>query len=221
MMRPILFSAALVAAASAASAQSQFSAAKKAAQNAAAATNAHIEAEQRPDDQQASTPRKAASVATQPAKTSAASSVPATSSKPTPSAKTTASTKGGKAPISVPVNPADTAGPPPSIYREVFDYTRDGRRDPFNSLMSTSELRPTMSDLRLTGVLFDPSGRRSGATLRDVSNNSQYRVSVGSTLGRMRVSSIRNKTVVFTIEEFGTTRQDSLVLGDSTKVRRP
>jgi hypothetical protein len=37
----------------------------------------------------------------------------------------------------------------------------------------------------------------------------------------MRVSTIRNKTVVFTIEEFGTTRQDSLVLGDSTKVRRP
>ena len=36
----------------------------------------------------------------------------------------------------------------------------------------------------------------------------------------MRVSSIRNKTVVFTIEEFGTTRQDSLVLGDTTKARR-
>jgi len=30
---------------------------------------------------------------------------------------------------------------------------------------------------------------------------------------------IRLKTVVFTIDEFGTTRQDSLVLGDSTKVR--
>ena len=107
------------------------------------------------------------------------------------------------------------------IFREVYDYTPDGRRDPFNSLLTTSELRPTMSDLRLTGVLYDPANRRSGATLRDVASNAQYKVSVGSTLGRMRVSVIRNKTVIFTIEEFGTTRQDSLVLGDSTKVRKP
>lgn len=212
MMRPILFSAALVVVAGAASAQDPFTAAKKAAQNAAAATNAHIEAEQRPDDQQKSAAKKSAPAPTQQAKTAPG--------KPAPTSKTSASTKGAVK-LAIPVNPADTAGPPPSIYREVFDYTREGRRDPFNSLLTTSELRPTMSDLRLTGVLFDPSNRRSGATLRDVSTNTQYRVNVGSTLGRMRVSSIRNKTVVFTIEEFGTTRQDSLVLGDSTKVRRP
>ncbi len=76
-----------------------------------------------------------------------------------------------------------------------------------------------MSDLRLTGILFDRRGSRSVATLRDVATNAQYRVFVGSTLGRMRVSAIRMKTVMFTIDEFGTTRQDSLVLGDSTKVR--
>jgi hypothetical protein len=35
----------------------------------------------------------------------------------------------------------------------------------------------------------------------------------------MRVSAIRQKSILFTIDEFGTTRQDSLVLGDSTKVR--
>jgi hypothetical protein len=35
----------------------------------------------------------------------------------------------------------------------------------------------------------------------------------------MRVSAIRTKTVLFTIEEFGSSRQDSLVLGDSTKAR--
>jgi type IV secretory pathway VirB10-like protein len=213
MMRPILFSAALVVVAGAASAQDPFTAAKKAAQNAAAATNAHIEAEQRPDDQQKSPAKKSA-----PAPTQQSKSAP---SKPAPTSKTSTPTKGAAAKPAIPVNPADTAGPPPSIYREVFDYTREGRRDPFNSLLTTSELRPTMSDLRLTGVLFDPSNRRSGATLRDIATNTQYRVNVGSTLGRMRVSSIRNKTVVFTIEEFGTTRQDSLVLGDSTKVRRP
>jgi hypothetical protein len=220
MMRAMLLSAAFVAAAGAVSAQDPFTAAKKAAQNAAAATNAHIEAEQRPDAQPKSATKAQPQTATQPAKPAPSKSTV------TPAGKTSSKTAGkpsssltpGKP---IPANPVDTAGPPPSILREVFSYGREGRRDPFNSLMTTSELRPTMSDLRLTGVLFDPSNRRSGATLRDLSNNSQYRVNVGSTLGRMRVSSIRNKTVVFTIEEFGTTRQDSLVLGDSTKVRRP
>jgi hypothetical protein len=114
----------------------------------------------------------------------------------------------------------DTSGPPPTIMRELYEYPRDGRRDPFISLLTTNELRPTMSDLRLTGILFDQSGSHSVATLRDVTTNAQYRVSTGSALGRMRVSAIRVKTVVFTIDEFGTTRQDSLVLGDSTKVRK-
>ena len=78
-----------------------------------------------------------------------------------------------------------------------------------------------MSDLRLTSIVMDLSGRNSLATLRDVSANTRYTVHVGSTLGRMRVSSIRGQTVVLTIDEFGTTRQDSLILRDSTRVRRP
>jgi hypothetical protein len=65
------------------------------------------------------------------------------------------------------------------------------------------------------------SGGNSLATVRDVAANTRYTVRVGSTLGRMRVSSIRGQTVVMTIDEFGATRRDSLVLRDSTKVRRP
>ena len=103
--------------------------------------------------------------------------------------------------------------------RSVRRTERDGRRDPFNSLLTTNELRPTISDLRLTGVLYDHTGRHSVATLRDLGTNAQYRVTTGSTLGRMRVSTIRYTTVVFTIDEFGTTRQDSLVLRDTTKAR--
>ena len=113
----------------------------------------------------------------------------------------------------------DTAGTPPVILRESYAFAKDGRRDPFVSLLTTNELRPTMSDLRLTGIVFAEGEGRSIATLRDVATNASYRVFTGSTLGRMRVSSIRTKTIVFTIDEFGTTRQDSLVLGDSTKVR--
>ncbi|HEY4215575.1 MAG TPA: hypothetical protein VGM67_00470 [Gemmatimonadaceae bacterium] len=113
----------------------------------------------------------------------------------------------------------DTASAPPTILREVYAYSRDGRRDPFVSLLTTNELRPAISDLRLTTIAFDPGGQHSLAILRDIGTNAQYRVTEGSTLGRMHVSAIRPKTVVFIIDEFGTTRRDSLMLGDSTKVR--
>jgi hypothetical protein len=115
---------------------------------------------------------------------------------------------------------ADTGTAPIIIMREQYGYARDGRRDPFYSLITTSELRPTMSDLRLTGILFDQGGGHSVATLRDITTDQQYRVSLGSQLGRMRVSSIRLKSIVFTIDEFGATRQDSLILGDTTQVRK-
>ena len=104
------------------------------------------------------------------------------------------------------------------VMRETFDYTRDSRRDPFVSLMTTSDLRPTLSDLRLTGILYDLSGRRPVAILRDIAGG-QWRVTTGMTLGRMRVAQIKPKTIIFTIEEFGFNRQDSLVLGDTTRVR--
>jgi len=55
--------------------------------------------------------------------------------------------------------------------------------------------------------------------MRDVGTNEQYRVGTGAVLGRMRVTAIRPKVIVFTIDEFGTNRQDSLVLGDTTKAR--
>jgi hypothetical protein len=104
------------------------------------------------------------------------------------------------------------------VMRESFDYTRDTRRDPFVSLMTTSDLRPTLTDLRLTGILYDLSGRRPVAILRDIAGG-QWRVTTGMTLGRMRVAQIKPKTIIFTIEEFGFNRQDSLILGDTTRVR--
>jgi hypothetical protein len=84
--------------------------------------------------------------------------------------------------------------------------------------MTTSDLRPTLSDLHLTGILYDLSGRRPVAILRDVAGG-QWRVTTGMTLGRMRVAQIKPKTIIFTIEEFGFNRQDSLILGDTTRVR--
>jgi hypothetical protein len=108
---------------------------------------------------------------------------------------------------------------PTVIMREVYEYENGGRRDPFLSLLTSTELRPTIADLKLVSVLFDESGRRPVAVMRDILSNTQYRVTTGMTLGRMRVTAIRRKTVIFTIEEFGLNRQDSLILGDTTKAR--
>ena len=191
-MRHVSLTAALVLSAGVLQAQVPGAAAKAAARSAVAATNAHIEAEQNVEQQ-----KPAAHAAAKPA-------APKVVERPV---------------TKLDIAGVDTAGTPPVILRESYAFAKDGRRDPFVSLLTTNELRPTMSDLRLTGIVFAEGEGRSVATLRDVATNASYRVSPGSTLGRMRVSAIRQKTVLFTIDEFGTTRQDSLVLGDSTKVR--
>lgn len=107
----------------------------------------------------------------------------------------------------------------PTIMREAYDYDGGGRRDPFLSLLSSDDLRPAVSDLKLVNIIFDESGRRPIAVMRDVLTNTQYRVTTGSTLGRLKVALIKRRAVIFSIEEFGLNRLDSLVLGDTSKVR--
>src|SRR5690349_22093994 len=117
---------------------------------------------------------------------------------------------------------ADTA-PKALINREVFAYEGSGRRDPFVSLLTTSDLKPLLADLKLTGVAYDPRGQNSVAVLRDVTSKyDQYKVRVGQTIGRMRVAAIQPKAVIFTIEEFGYSRQELLPIAppDSTKMRQ-
>ena len=142
-----------------------------------------------------------------------------------PQAKPTAGTAqgtgtGGKVGPNGRVAAARPDSVPSFVMREVFDYDRTGTRDPFVSLLATSELRPVLTDLHLIGMLYDVTGRRSVAIMRDQTDK-LYRATVGQTLGRMRVAQIKPRSVIFTIEEFGFNRQDSLVLADTTKVRTP
>lgn len=118
-----------------------------------------------------------------------------------------------------PVAAPKSAAPEVLINRETYAYPGQGRRDPFVSLMNTEELRPLIGDLKLVAVAFDATGRNSVAVLRDITTKEQYRVKVGQELGRMRVAAIHEKNVVFGIEEFGYSRQESLAMTDSTKVR--
>jgi hypothetical protein len=104
--------------------------------------------------------------------------------------------------------------------RETFSYEREGRRDPFVSLMTTSELRPLLSDLKLVAIAFDPQGVNSVAVLRDLNTKEQYRVKLGQLLGRMRVARISPKSVAFTVEEFGFSRQEVIDMGDQSQARK-
>jgi len=117
--------------------------------------------------------------------------------------------------------PVVDSGPKVLINREVFSYEGDGRRDPFVSLLTTTDLKPMLADLKLVGVAYDPRGQNSVAVLRDITSKDQYKVRVGQTIGRMRVAAIQPKAVIFTIEEFGYSRQELLPIAppDSSKMR--
>src|SRR2546426_73847 len=74
-------------------------------------------------------------------------------------------------------------------------------------------IRPLLSDLRLVGIYYD--GRypaRSVAVLRDVTNSKVYRVKPGNIIGRLKATTIRPREIVFTVQEFGFERQESLQL---------
>ena len=141
-----------------------------------------------------------------------------------------AGSAGAQQPANAPTYPPKAAAPaaggpanaPAALQREVFTYTPSGRRDPFVSLATTNDLRPFVTDLKLVGILADPSGRRSVAVLRDlVDKSKQYRVTVGSTLGRMRVVRITARDVTFSIEEFGRNRQEVLSYAVDSLKRTP
>jgi hypothetical protein len=222
---------------------------KQAAQHAANATNAQTAAMQSvdaPPAQQgtaAPTPPSGTTATHQAAPIphvattrSPSLALPKTATKPTPAApKPVTPVAGAAAANGAPAGP-ESIGPDTgqrsisvtqrgakgevSLNREVYSYDAGARRDPFVSLMRTGDLRPMLSDLRLSAVLYDPTGRNSVAVMRDQSTKDQYRVRVGETLGRMRVAQIEPKDVVFTIEEVGFSRQEALALGDSTKARK-
>ncbi len=193
----ILLAGMQLAAATAAAAQSMpnINAPIQAARRAAAATNENISAQ------------TGQALPTRSGPPSVAPSVPAVAGTRVASARAAASAA------------APAMGLGPQVTRELFTYDQAGRRDPFFSLILTEELRPLLSDLKLVGVLYEASGRRSVAIFRDILTNAQYRVQTGMPLGRMRVAQIKPKGVIFTIDEFGLSRQDSLMLSDSLKAR--
>ena len=99
-----------------------------------------------------------------------------------------------------------------ALVREVFAYEGAGR-DPFISLLKSGDIRPLLSDLKLVGIYYDQRYPvRSVAVLRDETNGKRYRAKPGDIMGRLKVTEIRPREIVFTVQEFGFERQESLQL---------
>lgn len=98
------------------------------------------------------------------------------------------------------------------IMRETFAYS-GGTRDPFASLVKSASVGPELADLNLVAIYQDMRyANNSVAILRDKKSGRRFRLKVGDELGRMKVAQIRQKDVVFTIEDFGFERQETLSL---------
>lgn len=135
----------------------------------------------------------------------------AAAAKPAPAPPAPAA-KPDSARAAVAAAPKPDSNAAPVLKREIFSY-EGGGRDPFLSLLKSGDIRPLLSDLKLTGIYYD--GRfaaRSVAVLRDVTNNHIYRVKPGEIIGRLKVTAIRPREIVFTVQEFGFERQESLTL---------
>ncbi|MBL8977640.1 MAG: hypothetical protein JNM53_04460 [Gemmatimonadetes bacterium] len=98
------------------------------------------------------------------------------------------------------------------VLRETFTYA-GGARDPFASLITQDKVGPEFNDLLLVGVYLDlRRASNSVAVLRDKTNQKRYKLKVGDRLGRLKVAQIRQADVVFTVEDIGFERQETLSL---------
>ncbi len=98
------------------------------------------------------------------------------------------------------------------VLRETFTYA-GGARDPFASLITEDKVGPEFNDLLLVGVYLDlRRASNSVAVLRDKTNQKRYKLRVGDRLGRLKVAQIRQADVVFTVEDIGFERQETLSL---------
>ena len=108
---------------------------------------------------------------------------------------------------SVAAEPSET-----SVMRETFTYG-GASRDPFASLIKSAHAGPELVDLQLVAIYEDL--RYSGnsiAVLREKSTGKRYKLRQGEQIGRLRVTQVRSKDVVFTIQDFGYERQETLSL---------
>ena len=98
------------------------------------------------------------------------------------------------------------------VMRETFAYG-GGIRDPFASLINMTSAGPEIGDLDLVGVYQD-LGTRSNSVIvvREKVSSKRHKLRVGDQVGRARLIQIRPRDAVFTVQDFGYERQETLSL---------
>ena len=98
------------------------------------------------------------------------------------------------------------------LSRETFAYS-GAARDPFNSLLNMAKNGPELADLQLVGIYQNlRAPRGSIAVFREKDGGKRHKLRAGDQVGRSRLVQIRERDVVFTIEDFGFERQETLSL---------
>jgi hypothetical protein len=98
------------------------------------------------------------------------------------------------------------------MVRETFAYS-GSTRDPFNSLLNMEKAGPEVADLQLVGIYQNMrTPAASVAVFREKEGGKRHKLRAGDQLGRSRVVQIRDRDVVFIIEDFGFERQETLSL---------
>lgn len=98
------------------------------------------------------------------------------------------------------------------VMRETFAYA-GGSRDPFASLINSSNSGPEIADLELVGVYQNlRSPANNLVVLREKVTTKRHKLRVGDQLGRARLVQIRPREAVFMIHDFGFERQETLSL---------
>lgn len=99
-----------------------------------------------------------------------------------------------------------------SYRREVFQYRRAGRPDPFRSLVNSADLAVRVEDLTLLGVVYHAEPGRSVAVLARRGVDRPIRARVGQRVGGLRIAAIRPRSIDVLIEEFGVARRATIEL---------
>jgi hypothetical protein len=96
--------------------------------------------------------------------------------------------------------------------REVYQYSRGTRPDPFRSPLVNADIGIRSSDLALRGIVYNSDPRQSVAVLVEKATDRRIRARVGERIGGLRVVAIHPRRVDLVVEELGVARRESLFL---------
>ncbi len=142
----------------------------------------------------------------------APANAPAAAAAPAEASPAPATAAAPSAPQDIPAADSAKKGQEMDMVRETFAYS-GASRDPFNSLLNMAKNGPELADLQLVGIyqnLRAPDA--SIAVFREKDGGKRHKLRAGDQVGRSRLVQIRERDVVFMIEDFGFERQETLSL---------